>query len=129
MILDIFNKPLEMKIDGRVYKLEYDNKAYIELEHKTGKGTFEIFDRVTNAAMGLEECMHIAVCALMKHHFKDEADELQEILMQKPYLLVENSAVISGAFIMPLMSPEIIQKVSNDKTEAQDSEKKPQATV
>lgn len=127
MITDVFNKPHEIKVNERVYKLEYDNAAYIELEHRLGKGTFELCGKVLDAAIGLEECLQIALCALLKHHEKDEADELGEIFTKTPYLLVKNASVISAAFLTPLMPPEVMDKAA--KKEAQDSEKKQQAQV
>lgn len=122
MILDIFNKPYEIKVNDRVYTLEYDNAAFIELEHRTGKGTFELCSKVLDAAFGLEECLQMVLCGLLKHHVKDETDELREIFMQNPYLLVKNAPMISAAFITPLMPPEIMDKAA--KKEAQDSGKK-----
>lgn len=113
MILDVFNKPYEIKVNEKTYKLEYDNAAYIELEHKTGKGTFELCGKVIDAIFGLEECLQIALCGLSKYHQKDEINEIKEIFIKTPYILVSKTPTIIQAFLTPLMPPRVMEKLNN----------------
>ena len=44
MLMDIFNVPAEIVIDGKTYKAEYDNKGYAMLESLTGKGIYKLYN-------------------------------------------------------------------------------------
>lgn len=116
MINDILNKPTELKIEDKIYTLEFDNKAYGLLEQKTGKGIFQIFDSVINSTLGFSDYIEIAVCGLNKHHKKSEINDVKCKLEKSPYLVMQNMPAICTSYIVPLTPPEVMKKAKmNDK--------------
>ena len=117
MIQDIFTKPIEIELLDKKYELEYDHSSLIKLEHKTGKGIFEILDRITNSKLSLEECNHLAVCSLLKHNEISTVQKLEDLFEQMPYLLVQNCAAFSAAFMQSMAAPEAFQQQNEQEAE------------
>lgn len=116
MINDIMNNPVELKIDEKVYKLEYDNSSYAVLEHCVGKNLFYIYDAlVINNTLSFMDFAEIAACALLKHHAGDEVEEFKKKLLDKPSLMVENHELISLVFATALIPYSILKKLSVGK--------------
>ena len=111
MIKDILNKPYEISIEGETYTLNYDNKAYAELENLTGKGLFHIYDEfVIKNNLKYSDCIEIACCGMLKNHSQGEIAKARIALNEKRFLFLQNIAPITLAFIEPLTPPEIMQK-------------------
>ena len=125
MIKDILNKPYTIKIDNDVYTLDYDNKAYAQLEQFTGKGLFRLYDDfVINNNINYQQCVDIACCAMTKNHTAGEIARARAALSEKPYLFFENIAPITMAFVEPLTPPTILEKSAKFK-EDEIKKKKP----
>lgn len=122
MIQDIFTNPIKIELLDKKYELEYDHSSLIKLEYKTGKGIFEILDRVINAQLSLEECNHLAVCSLLKHNDISTVQKLEGLFEQMPHLLVQNCAAFCAAFMQSMAAPEAFQH--QNKQEAENTEKK-----
>ncbi len=111
MIQDILNKEHTIKVGEKIYKLEFDNKAYARAEQVTGKGIFCLYNEfIIKRNLSYDLNLEILCCALMKHHTEEEISELRQEFEQKPFLFAQNQLVISLAFLEPLMPPEIMEQ-------------------
>lgn len=125
MLEDIFNVPIEVEIDGKKYKAEYDFKSYATLQTLTGKG----FDNLYNLLMvqnnlRLEDSIEIICCSFIKHHSIDEVAHIREYLIKNLYAIKELNAEVIGAFILPMLPPEIMETVKEVKKKTKEHLKK-----
>ena len=111
MIKDIMNKPYKIELEGKSYTLEYNNKAYAELEQLTGKGIFRIYeDFIARNNLKYSDCIEVACCAMIKNHAEGEIAKARIALNEKRFLFLQNISAITLAFAEPLTPPEILQK-------------------
>ncbi|MBS4760889.1 MAG: hypothetical protein KHX03_09360 [Clostridium sp.] len=111
MIQDILSKEHTIKVGEKIYKLEFDNKAYAKAEQVTGKGLFCLYNEfIIKSNLTYNLNLEILCCALMKHHSEEEIAELKKEFEQKPFLFIQNYNVLFTAFMEPLMPPEIMEQ-------------------
>ena len=77
MITEILTRPAEIRIENNSYKIEYDNKAYAQLEMMTGKGVFQIYEGLLKGTLKLSEYNDIVCCALEKHNDSKQIKETE----------------------------------------------------
>ena len=66
MLEDIFNIPLELEINGKKYKAEYDFKGYAVLETLTGKGFYKLYNLLMiQNNLTLNDSVEIVCCSLL----------------------------------------------------------------
>lgn len=103
MTKNVFKLYEEVKIGGKVYKLEYDKKAYIALEKMVGKNVFYIYKKlVIEESYGVDLLEKVAMSGLLKHHTKQEISELL-ILPEDIANLFEIRNEVILAFIKPFI--------------------------
>lgn len=126
MIKDIMNKPYEINLEGESYTLDYDNKAYAELENLTGKGLFRIYDEfVIKNNLKYSDCIEIVCCGMLKNHTHGEIAKARITLNEKRFLFLQNIAAVTMAFMEPLTPPEILNvKEKKSKSSALKKKKK-----
>ena len=115
MITDIMTKTIKVRVNDKSYTFEFDNKAYAELEMKTGKGIFQLYEGVLESSLSFSQYCELALCALIKHHNEEEISEFAKFLEENPYFIVKNLPSIASAFLIPLTPPEVIKKMNNNK--------------
>lgn len=112
MNLDIYNLPVEVEIGEKVYQVEFDNKAYVELESKTGKGVFNLYNTfIIENNLSLAESAEILCAGLIKHHKKEEIGVVREFIGENPWVFTRCLDVIQYAFMMPLLPPELMKEL------------------
>lgn len=116
MLEDIFNVPTEIVIDGKKYQAEYDFKSYATLETLTGKGFYKLYDLLmVQNNLRLEDSIEIICCAFLKHHSTNDVAHIREYLTKKLYTIKDLNAEVIGAFILPMLPPEIMETVKEVK--------------
>lgn len=116
MLADLFNMPLEIEIDGKKYKAEYDFKSYATLETLTGKGFYKLYDLLmVQNNLTLNDSLELVCCALVKHHNAEEVAEVRKFLTENLHLIKELNSQIISAFILPILPPEIVETVEKIK--------------
>src|SRR5574344_350878 len=117
MITDIFIKPIEINVNDKTYKLEYDHNAYSKLELKLNKGIFAIMEELTSGNFKIDDYINTAICGLLKLHSDKEIKTKKKEFEKNPYILLKNVPAISAAYIQPLTPPEVLKKLENKKKE------------
>lgn len=121
MLADLFNMPLEIEINGKKYKAEYDFKSYATLETLTGKGFYKLYDLLmVQNNLTLNDSLELVCCAFVKHHKPDEVAEIREFLTSNLHLIKELNAQIISAFILPILPPEIVKTVDEIKKKTEE---------
>lgn len=116
MLADIFNMPLEIEINGKKYKSEYDFNSYAVLETLTGKGFYKLYNLLmVQNNLTLNDSTEIVCCSLLKHHTECEVKEVREYLHKNPYVIKDLNADVIGAFIAPMLDPEIVKTIQELK--------------
>ena len=116
MLEDIFNVPTEIVIDGKKYQAEYDFKSYATLETLTGKGFYKLYDLLmVQNNLRLEDSIEIICCAFLKHHSTNDVAHIREYLTKNLYTIKDLNAEVIGAFILPMLPPEIMETVKEVK--------------
>lgn len=116
MLEDLLNVPIEIKIDGKTYKAEYDLKSYATLETLTGKGFYKLYNLLmVQNNITLQDSIEIICCAFLKHHSADDVAQIREYLTDNLYAIKDINAEIIGAFILPMLPPEIMETVKEVK--------------
>lgn len=116
MIEDIFNKPVEIEIGENTYQMEFDNKAYAQLESITGKGIFKLFNMfITENNLSFAECVELVCAGLLKHHDKEAISVARGNMEKSPWSYAKNIEIIQYAFAAPMLPPEIAKEVSSAK--------------
>lgn len=116
MLMDIFNVPAEIVIDGKTYKAEYDNKGYAILESLTGKGVYKLYNLLmVQNNLTLNESIEIVCCSLLKHHTTEEVARVREYLAVNMYAINELNSQIIWVFACPLLPPEVVQNIEDLK--------------
>lgn len=111
MIEDIFTTPQKLLINSVEYLMEFDNRAYAMLEDVTKKGLFKIYDLlVSENNLSFNDCIELVCCGLLKHNPSSKIAEVKNSLLNDLSLLSKNNKAIMGAFIKPLLPPEVLQK-------------------
>lgn len=124
MLLDIFNVPAEISIDGKTYKAEYDNKGYAMLETLTGKGIYKLYNLLmVQNNLTLNESIEVVCCALLKHHTTEEVAHVREYLATNMYAIQELNSKIIWVFSVPLLPPEVVNNISEIKKKIIESQK------
>ncbi len=108
---DLFNISCKVTIDGKIYELEFDNRAYATVENLIDKGTFKIFQSfVLDNNLKLDECLQIFYAGLIKHHSSDEIEEVKKKLEENPAILHKNLYSLQFAFAKPLIMPDVAKE-------------------
>lgn len=116
MLEDIFNVPLEIEINGKKYKAEYDFNGYAVLETLTGKGFYKLYNLLmVQNNITLHDSVEIVCCSLLKHHTESEVKEVREYLHKNPYVIKDLNTDVIGAFIAPMLDPEIVKTIQELK--------------
>ena len=116
MLMDIFNVPAEIVIDGKTYKAEYDNKGYAVLETLTGKGIYKLYDLLmVQNNLTLNESIEVVCCSLLKHHTAEEVTQVREYLAQNIHAISELNTQIIWVFASPLLPPEVVKNIDDIK--------------
>ena len=129
MLMDIFNVPAEIEINGKKYKAEYDNKSYAMLETLTGKGIYKIYNLLmVQNNLTLNDSIEVICCSLLKHHTTGEVANVRAYLAQNMYVIQELNAQIIWVFSVPLLPPDVVNNVEELKkkiteVETQETEK------
>ncbi len=111
MLQDICNKEHTINVGEKIYKLEFDNKAYARAEQVTGKGLFRLYDALLiKNSLSASECIELFCCGLKKNHTEEEISELKQEFEQKPFLFMHNYGTLCAAFTEPLLPPEIMEQ-------------------
>lgn len=116
MLMDIFNVPAEIVIDGKTYKAEYDNKGYAMLESLTGKGIYKLYNLLmVQNNLTLNESIEIVCCSLLKHHTTEEVAKVREYLASNMYAINELNAQVIWVFACPLLPPDVVKNIDDLK--------------
>lgn len=116
MLEDIFNVPTEIVIDGKIYKAEYDFKSYATLEALTGKGFYKLYNLLmVQNNLTLADSIEIICCAFLKHHSTNDVAHIREYLTNNLHAIKDVNAEVIGAFILPMLPPEIMETVKEVK--------------
>ena len=125
MLEDIFNVPTEIVIDGKKYQAEYDFKSYATLETLTGKGFYKLYDLLmVQNNLRLEDSIEIICCSFLKHHSTNDVAQIREYLTNNLYAIKDLNAQVIGAFILPMLPPEIMDTVKEVKKKTKQKLKK-----
>lgn len=123
MLADIFNMPLEIEINGKKYKSEYDFNSYAVLETLTGKGFYKLYNLLmVQNNITLNDSTEIVCCSLLKYHTEGEVKEVREYLHKNPYVIKDLNADIIGAFIAPMLDPEIVKTIQELKKKVEENQ-------
>lgn len=115
MLEDLLNEPVMLDVDGKNYKMEYDNRAYAAAERVVGKNIFSIYDSFFKTqSLSVEKIIELACCAMKKHHSQEEILEVKKTLQQNPSLWLKNRAAIAFAFLKPLLPQDYTQKTEDE---------------
>jgi hypothetical protein len=116
MLMDIFNVPAEIVIDGKPYKAEYDNKGYAMLETLTGKGIYKLYNLLmVQNNLTLNESIEIVCCSLLKHHTTEEVAKVREYLAANMYAINELNSQVIWVFACPLLPPDVVKNIDDLK--------------
>lgn len=116
MLEDIFNVPTEIVINGKNYKAEYDFKSYATLETLTGKGFYKLYNLLmVQNNLTLADSIEIICCAFLKHHSTNDVAQIREYLTKNLHAIQDVNAEVIGAFILPMLPPEIMETVKEVK--------------
>ena len=125
MLEDIFNVPTEIVINDKNYKAEYDLKSYATLQTLTGKGFYKLYDLLmVKNDLRLEDSIEIICCAFIKHHSTNDVAQIREYLTNNLYAIKDLNAQVIGAFILPMLPPEIMDTVKEVKKKTKQKLKK-----
>lgn len=109
---NLCNFACETKIDGKNYKLEFDNRAYATVENLLDKGTFKIFQCfVLDNNTKLQDCLEIFCAGLIKNHSSEEIEAVRKALDENPAILHKNLHALQFAYAKPLILPEVAKEV------------------
>lgn len=114
MTKDILTPTLEIKIDEKIYTLEYNNKAYVQIEEKLNCGVLEIYNKINETKLKLTEYQEVLYAGLAKHHSKEEIAEVKKVLENTTWKLMSNLTIICKAFYLPLMQPDLTNTRNNN---------------
>lgn len=119
MIQDLYNKPMEIEIGEKTYKVEFDNNAYAHLEGVTGKGLLNLYNIfIVENNLPYKECAEVVCAGLIKHHKKEEIELAREVVSNSPWVFAMNIDKIQQAFATPLIPPDVLKKFSASKKPA-----------
>lgn len=124
MLEDIFNIPAEIKVNGKIYKAEYDFKSYAMLEMLTGKGFYKIYNLLmVQNNLTLNDSIEVICCSLIKHHTEAEIKAAREYLQANLHEIKDLNADVIGAFVAPMLPPEIIKTIQEVKKKVKEIKK------
>ena len=117
MVQDLLNMPVTLKVGEMTYKMEYDNKAYAELEMRIGKSIFYIYDElIFDHSLKMNEIIEIVCTGLIKHHSSKEIEDVRNLFKNDMTLFFRNRESIFLAFLNPLLPAEVYEdKGKNSK--------------
>jgi hypothetical protein len=125
MLEDIFNVPIEVEIDGKKYKAEYDFKSYATLETLTGKGFYKLYNLLmVENNITLRDSIEIVCCSFLKNHSTNEVAHIREYLTDNLHAIKDINTSVIGAFILPMLPPEIMETVKEVKKKTKEHLKK-----
>lgn len=107
---DILNMPEIAEVNGKSYKIEYDNMAYGVVESMTSKGTFEVQRLIASGKLGLKDSKEVILAGLLKHH-ENEINEIRGLLDKNLYLITDFNLTVVRAFNKPLLPPDVYKAV------------------
>lgn len=118
-LADIFNSPVDIQINGKTYKAEYDFNGYAVLETLTGKGFCKLYDLLMiQNNLTLNESIEIICCSLLKYHSTDEVTKVREYLQTNLHAIQDLNNAVIGVFVAPILPPEITQTLEEIKKKA-----------
>ena len=122
MLADIFNIPLEIEINGKKYKAEYDFNGYAVLETLTGKGFYKLYNLLmVQNNLTLNDSVEIVCCSLLKHHTENEIKEVRDYLQKNIHVIQDLNVAVIGAFIAPMLDPEIVENIQGLKKKVEEN--------
>jgi hypothetical protein len=125
MLEDIFNVPIEVEIDGKKYKAEYDFKSYATLETLTGKGFYKLYNLLmVENNITLRDSIEIVCCSFHKNHSTNDVAHIREYLTDNLHAIKDINTSVIGAFILPMLPPEIMETVEEVKKKTKEHLKK-----
>lgn len=125
-LADIFNVPAEIEINGKKYKAEYDFNGYATLETLTGKGMHNLYNLLmVQNNLTLHDSIEIICCSLLKHHKPEEITKVRDYLSENLHAIQDLNVAVIGAFVAPMMSPEILNAINDAKKKLAEVEKLP----
>lgn len=115
-LADIFIAPVEIEINGKKYKAEYDNKGYATLETLTGKGFFNLYNLLmVQNNLTLNDSIELVCCSLLKHHTSNEVSQVRDYLSANLHTIQELNTAIIGVFVAPILPPDILNSLEELK--------------
>ena len=122
MLEDIFNVPTAIVIDGKKYQAEYDFKSYATLETLTGKGFYKLYNLLmVQNNLTLADSIELICCAFVKHHSTEEVAKIREYLSTNLHAIKDINAEVIGAFVLPMLPPEIMDTVKEVKKKTKEA--------
>ena len=122
MLEDIFNVPTAIVIDGKKYQAEYDFKSYATLETLTGKGFYKLYNLLmVQNNLTLADSIELICCAFVKHHSTEEVAKIREYLSTNLHAIKDINAEVIGAFVLPMLPPEIMETVKEVKKKTKEA--------
>ena len=109
MLADIFNVPAIVSINGKEYKAEYDFESYAVVETRTGKGMHKICSLLLQENLTLNDSIEVICCSLLKHQKEEDLTIIREYFHSNLYVIRELLRDITGAYVSPLLPPEVYQ--------------------
>jgi len=123
MLADIFNTPAIVSINGKEYKAEFDFESYAVLETLTGKSMHKICSLLLQENLPLNDSIELICCSLLKHQKQEDMKAIHEYFHTNLYVIRDLLKDIAGAYVSPLLPPEVYQATEEIKK----SEKKKKA--
>ena len=122
MLEDIFNVPTAIVIDGKKYQAEYDFKSYATLETLTGKGFYKLYNLLmVQNNLTLADSIELICCAFIKHHSTEEVAKIRDYLSTNLHAIKDLNAEVIGAFVLPMLPPEIMETVKEVKKKTKEA--------
>lgn len=125
MIEDLVNTAIELNIGDETFYMEFDNKAYADVEKFFGKSFIYVYDMlVYEKDLSTSEIISLVCFSLMKHHNRKEIEYVKKELTKNPVLVSKNRLNIYAAYSIPILPVESLKQQKGKNTA-----KKPSAPV
>lgn len=116
MLQDIMNHKKNFKLDGKTYTLEFDHNAYANVESKTSKSIYEIYNNLlVGKYLTMVDFFEIIVAGLRKNHTDFEIDEFVKYSQNNIWVYNDVLPILFSAYIIPLSPPQSMSKFVDTK--------------